>query len=126
MMIKTMTEQERITKRGLIWRGVEERLKRERRQVRDDVERLLAEREREWQGRESPSQEEAREVAYSHRESLHLRLRELDEALERLRHKTYGSCVDCNKKIAVARLFNDLAVSRCLDCQTVADGEAPA
>jgi RNA polymerase-binding transcription factor DksA len=124
-MMKTMSRPERVTKQSLIWKDVEARLKKERRKVAGEAGRIAADLEGEWQERDSPSEKEIREVEYNHREALQTRLRDIDEAVERMKHKTYGSCVDCKKKIPVTRLFNDLTVSRCLACQTVADGDVP-
>jgi RNA polymerase-binding transcription factor DksA len=124
-MMKTMSRPPRITKQSLIWKDVEERLKKERRKIEDEAGRLAGELESEWQERDSPSEDEIREVEFSHQEALYIRLRALEDALERIKHKTYGSCIDCKKKISVTRLFNDLTVSRCLTCQAVADGDVP-
>jgi DnaK suppressor protein len=124
-MIKVTSHPERVTKQSLIWKDVEERLKKERRKVAGETGRLAEELEGEWQERDSPSEKETREVEYRHREALQTRLRDIDDALERMRYKTYGACIDCHKKIAVRRLFNDLTASRCLACQTIADGNVP-
>jgi RNA polymerase-binding transcription factor DksA len=121
-MIKITSHPERVTKQSLVWKDVEEGLKKERRKVAGETGRLAEELETEWQERDSPSEKETREVEYRHREALQIRLRDIDDALERMRYKTYGSCIDCKKKIAVRRLFNDLTVSHCLACQTIADG----
>ena len=45
------------------------------------------------------------------------RLREVEDALERMSGDSYGSCMDCSKPIADARLDADPAVRRCVDCQ---------
>ena len=116
---------ERVTKQSLIRKDLEERLKKERRKIAGETERLAEEMGGEWQERDSPSEKEIREVEFRHQEALQIRLRDIDDALERMRHKVYGSCVDCKKKIPARRLFNDLTVSRCLACQAVADGNVP-
>jgi RNA polymerase-binding transcription factor DksA len=124
-MMKITNNPERITKQSLIWKDVEERLQKERHKVAGETGRLAQELEGEWQERDSPSEKEIREVEFRHREALQIRLRDIDDALERMKHKVYGSCVDCKKKIPAGRLFNDLTVSRCLACQAVADGNIP-
>lgn len=50
-----------------------------------------------------------------------LRLNEIDEALARIRNGNYGTCEDCEGKIAVARLDALPHVTRCLKCQSEAD-----
>ncbi len=44
-------------------------------------------------------------------------LRAIDEALERIGDKTYGSCVECEKKISKARLTALPYVKNCIECQ---------
>ncbi len=44
-------------------------------------------------------------------------LRAIDEALERIGNKTFGSCVECEKKISKARLTALPYVKNCIECQ---------
>jgi RNA polymerase-binding transcription factor len=44
-------------------------------------------------------------------------LREVEDALARLREKTYGVCVDCGEPIDYARLKAQPAAVRCVPCQ---------
>lgn len=79
--------------------------------------------ERLWQERDSPAEDEIREVEFNHRASLLFQWREIEDALERLRHQRFGRCVECGKKIAVKRLVANPMVSRCLPCQTSLEGD---
>jgi RNA polymerase-binding transcription factor DksA len=124
-MMNIINHPEPITKQSLIWEYVEERLQKERHKVAGETGRLAQDLEGEWQERDSPSEKEIREVEYRHQEALQIRLRDIDDALERIKHKVYGLCLDCEKKISAGRLFNDLTVARCLACQAVADGNVP-
>lgn len=45
-------------------------------------------------------------------------LREVNEALLRLRSPDYGLCIDCGKGIAFDRLQHSPEVLRCIDCQS--------
>jgi DnaK suppressor protein len=45
-------------------------------------------------------------------------LREVNEALQRLRSADYGLCIDCGKGIAFDRLQHSPEVLRCIDCQS--------
>ncbi|MBA4341729.1 MAG: molecular chaperone DnaK [Methylibium sp.] len=45
-------------------------------------------------------------------------LREVNEALLRLRSPDYGVCIDCGKGIAFDRLQHSPEVLRCIDCQS--------
>jgi len=67
----------------------------------------------------------ARELEWLHRSQLEARLRAITEAQDRLLEGSYGKCVDCGNEIYFGRLVADPAVSLCLDCQRIADGEEP-
>lgn len=56
-----------------------------------------------------------------HRNLLESRLRELNDAQDRLLDGGYGVCGVCERKIGTPRLHADPAVSLCLDCQQLAD-----
>lgn len=45
-------------------------------------------------------------------------LREVDEALERVKDGTYGVCVDCEKPIPVKRLEAFPSAKRCVECKS--------
>jgi len=44
-------------------------------------------------------------------------LRAIDEALERIGNKTFGSCEECGKKVSKARLTALPYVKNCIECQ---------
>lgn len=67
----------------------------------------------------------SRELAWLYRTHLEARLRAITEAQDRLLEGSYGKCVDCGNEIYFGRLVADPAVSLCLDCQRIADGEEP-
>ena len=76
-----------------------------------------------WQEVDSPSEDTARDVEWKHRELLQARLRQLDDALDRLMAGSYGRCSECGKVIDDQRLRADGAVPFCLRCQRTAEGE---
>lgn len=51
-------------------------------------------------------------------------LRAIDEALERIGNKTYGTCEECGKKISKTRLTALPYVKNCIECQRQEEGEA--
>ncbi len=57
------------------------------------------------------------------REQLHSRLRQLDDALDRLMAGSYGDCSKCGRWIEDTRLATDPAISLCIECQQRVDGE---
>ncbi len=70
-----------------------------------------------------PSEENARELDWKRRELLQARLRQIDDALDRLFSGAYGHCSDCGRMIGYKRLAADAAVSCCLACQQRHEGE---
>ena len=58
-----------------------------------------------------------------HRGTLDARLRELNDAQDRLIDGGYGLCADCGASITASRLKADPAASLCINCQQVAEGE---
>ena len=76
-----------------------------------------------WQERDSPAEDEIREVEFNHRAKLLNQWREIEEALQRLQQKAFGRCIDCGKQIAAKRLFASPMVSRCLPCQARVEGD---
>lgn len=65
----------------------------------------------------------AREIGWLHRSQLEKRLLAITEAQDRLFNGDYGRCTDCREKISSKRLAADPAVSLCLDCQRMTDGD---
>ena len=51
-------------------------------------------------------------------------LRAIDEALERIGNKTFGSCEECGKKVSKARLTALPYVKNCIECQRQEEEEA--
>ena len=56
-----------------------------------------------------------------HRDILETRLRELNDAQDRLIDGGYGVCSDCRNKINEKRLQADPAASLCIACQQLAE-----
>ena len=56
-----------------------------------------------------------------HRDILETRLRELNDAQDRLIDGGYGVCGDCGNKINTKRLKADPAACLCIDCQQLAE-----
>lgn len=48
--------------------------------------------------------------------ALELRLKEVNEALERIKNNTYGYCENCQKQIEIGRLRANPAAKTCLSC----------
>ena len=48
--------------------------------------------------------------------ALEIRLKEVNEALERIKNNTYGSCENCQKQIEIGRLRANPAAKTCLSC----------
>ncbi len=67
--------------------------------------------------------EYAREIRWRHRGQLEARLRELNEAQDRLIDRTYGRCANCAEEIDRKRLAADPAAARCIDCQRSVETE---
>ncbi len=79
-----------------------------------------------WQERDSPAEDEIREVEFNHRAKLLFQWRDIEDALQRLNHESFGRCIDCGKKIAAKRLNANPMVARCLLCQTSIEGDISA
>lgn len=58
-----------------------------------------------------------------HRELLHQRLRQVDDALDRLMSGSYGNCSKCGRWIEDDRLAADPSLAFCIDCQRRAEGQ---
>ena len=66
----------------------------------------------------------AREELVAEEVALRSGLRNVEDALERLAHGTYGRCVDCGGAIAAERLAVLPEAARCITCQRAADRRA--
>jgi DnaK suppressor protein len=65
----------------------------------------------------------AQEIEWQHRGQLEARLRDLNDAQDRLMNGDYGRCVDCGEPIESQRLTANQAASRCIVCQTSCENE---
>ena len=70
------------------------------------------------------SEENWREIEWRHRGQLEARLREINDAQDRLMDGAYGRCTDCGAEIGSKRLAADPAASLCITCQKSAEAEA--
>lgn len=61
--------------------------------------------------------EYAREISWRRRVQLEERLRDLNEAEDRLMDCTYGRCTNCEAEVDSKRLLADPAAARCIDCR---------
>jgi RNA polymerase-binding transcription factor len=107
--------------------GLLTRLQLERSRIADELDAAKPGPEQQlaagWQDRDSPSEDEVREMEYSHIDALHLRLNQIEQALQRVADGCYGRCLRCNGRIGERRLSADPAVVLCKACQSAA--EAP-
>ena len=70
------------------------------------------------------SEENWREIEWRHRAQMEARLREINDAQDRLMGGAYGRCIDCGAEIGTQRLAADLATSLCINCQRITEREA--
>ena len=70
------------------------------------------------------SGESGRELELRHRAQLEARLRDLNDAQDRLMDGPYGRCTDCGAEIDSGRLAADPASALCMNCQRRAEPEA--
>jgi RNA polymerase-binding transcription factor DksA len=70
------------------------------------------------------SEENWREIEWRHRGQLEARLREINDAQDRLMDGAYGGCTDCGAEIGSKRLAADPAASLCITCQKSTEAEA--
>lgn len=99
-----------------------------REQRRDAMARLAEQRRGDafaegWQDRDSPSEDEIRDVEYGHRDALRSEILAITEALCRIRAGTYGSCTRCGGEIDPKRLAMEPAVALCIVCQNEVEGQ---
>jgi len=69
------------------------------------------------------SDEYMREIAWRVREQLEARLRNINDAQDRLIDGAYGRCIECRDEIEGQRLTADPAACRCVGCQQSVEGE---
>jgi RNA polymerase-binding transcription factor len=70
-----------------------------------------------------PSEESAKAIEWHNRETLEERLREINNAQDRLIDGDYGTCVECGERIEPKRLAVNPAASLCISCQELSEGE---
>ena len=70
------------------------------------------------------SEENGREIEWRHRGQLESRLREINDAQDRLMDGAYGRCTDCGAEIGSKRLAADPATALCITCQRSVEAEA--
>jgi RNA polymerase-binding transcription factor DksA len=70
------------------------------------------------------SEESGRQIEWRRRGQLEARLREINDAQDRLTDGAYGRCSDCGAEIDSRRLAVDLAVPLCITCQKNIEPEA--
>jgi RNA polymerase-binding transcription factor DksA len=68
-------------------------------------------------------EENSRELEWRHRGHLEARLREINDAQDRLMDGAYGRCTDCGAEIDSQRLAADPAASLCIACQRSIEAE---
>lgn len=70
-----------------------------------------------------PEDDAAEDLQRRQRNQLELRLRDLNDAQDRLIDGGYGRCADCGRQISDQRLRVDPAVSLCVECQEITEAE---
>jgi DnaK suppressor protein len=60
----------------------------------------------------------AHEIAVLTDLTLREQVADIDAALQRIEHDTYGTCVDCGDRVPEARLEVHPQAARCVTCQT--------
>ena len=70
-----------------------------------------------------PWDDATEEMHRNHRRALELRLRELNDAQDRLIDGGYGLCIECGTPISNARLRADPAASVCIQCRQSFENE---
>ena len=98
---------------------VADRLRAQRRELLEEYEQCCAELRSGADG-DDADEDVAAQAHFSAADLLsHLRrdIREIEEALERLKHGSYGMCTECGQPIAPNRLKAIPTARRCMDCQ---------
>lgn len=63
------------------------------------------------------------DIEWLHRAQLEARLREINDAQDRLLDGTYGKCAECGEQITAGRLIADPAAYLCLECQRLVESD---
>lgn len=71
-----------------------------------------------------PSEESARAIGWHNLETVEDRLREINDAQDRLLDGCYGVCLECGDRIEPRRLIVNPAASLCISCQELLEGES--
>jgi DnaK suppressor protein len=106
---------------GEIWNWLED-LKQEVRQELFD-EGPLCQSENDDLRDERVLAADSAEIEWHHRSQLEARLRDINDAQDRLLEGNYGKCVECGEQISSARIKTDPVISLCLSCQTTRETE---
>lgn len=69
------------------------------------------------------SKENTWDIEWLHRAQLEARLREINDAQDRLLDGTYGKCAECGEQITAGRLIADPAAYLCLECQRLVESD---
>ena len=105
-------------RRGVIWNSLQELKEETTHELIDDGPICQSEPD------EFDYQEvEDREIGFRQRSQLERRLAEIADAQDRLLDGSYGKCIECQDEIDPRRLAANPAVSLCLTCQKLIDGE---
>ena len=107
---------------GEVW----ELLQAEKEQVSRDIlaESVLRVDESTPANEAEPSEESAKAIEWHNRQTLEDRLREINDAQDRLIDGGYGMCLECGDRIEPRRLVVNPAASLCISCQELLEGES--
>ena len=107
---------------GEVW----ELLQAEKEQVSRDIlaESVLRVDESTPANEAEPSEESAKAIEWHNRQTLEDRLREINDAQDRLIDGGYGVCLECGDRIEPRRLVVNPAASLCISCQELLEGES--
>lgn len=106
----------------LLRRMLEDRRREVREGLRSLREALPAEADNVKDAEEQGLDELARDIDLALTEKRAASLKRIDEALDRLEHGDYGTCVDCGRQIPSARLSAVPFAVRCVPCQEAEEG----
>jgi len=73
---------------------------------------------------DAPQRASERELDQARTEQLLRELSAIDAALDRIKHDSYGACVDCRAPISFARLSAEPWALRCISCQAKREQDA--
>lgn len=110
---------------------LKQRLERERRELEDSLQKIAVKDPNlpgDWDTKfpqfeggaahpeESASEVEEYDMLLDVEHNLEMRLKEVNDALEKIARGTYGICVKCGKEIPLARLQANPAADTCMTC----------